>query len=79
MTSMLFRCGAPLENGSGHVMRCRTFACKIQRLGAAITFVCRRQPLNLIGLLEQEFSVPSLHEQLLASCVGLAGCDPYSA
>lgn len=52
MTSMLFRCGASLENGSGHVMRCRTFACELQRLGAAIAFVCRRQLLNLIGLLE---------------------------
>ena len=76
---MLFRCGASLENGSGHVMRCRTFACKLQRLGAAITFVCRRQPLNLIGLLEQEFSVLSLPEQPLAPCDGLAGRDLHSA
>ena len=52
MTSILFRCGASLENGSGHVVRCRTFVCELQRLGAAIAFVCRRQLLNLIGLLE---------------------------
>ena len=52
MTSILFRCGASLENGSGPVMRCRTFVCELQRLGAAIAFVCRRQLLNLIGLLE---------------------------
>jgi spore coat polysaccharide biosynthesis predicted glycosyltransferase SpsG len=70
MTSILCRCGASLENGSGHVVRCRTFACELQRLGAAIAFVFRRQLLNLIGRLEQEFSVLSLPEQPLAACLG---------
>ena len=60
-------------------MRCRTLARELQRRGAHITFLCRRQPGDLIGLLEQEFSVLSLPEQPLAACDGFEGRDLYSA
>lgn len=79
MTSILFRCDASLSIGSGHVMRCRTLARELQRRGASITFLCRRQPGDLIGLLEQDFSVLSLPEQPLAAYIGLEGRDLYGA
>jgi len=76
---VLIRCDASLSIGSGHVMRCRTLARELQRRGAAITFLCRRQSGDLIGLLEQEFAVLALPEQPLASCEGLEGRALYSA
>lgn len=60
-------------------MRCRTLASELQRRGASITFLCRRQPGDLIGLLEQDFSVLSLPEQTLAAYIGLEGRDLYGA
>jgi len=60
-------------------MRCRTLARVLQRRGATATFLCRRQPGDLVGLLEQEFVVLSLPEQPLAVCEGLEGRDLYSA
>jgi len=79
VTSILFRCDASLSIGSGHVMRCRTLARELQRRGTAVTFLCRRQPGDLIGLLEQEFRVLALPEQPLAACEGLEGRDLYGA
>lgn len=79
MTDILIRCDASLSIGSGHVMRCRTLARELHRRGAAITFVCRRQPGDLIGLLEQEFAVLALPELPLAECEGLEGRDLYGA
>lgn len=79
MTSILFRCDASLSIGSGHVMRCRTLARELQRRGADVTFLCRRQPGDLIGLLEQEFAVLALPEQPLAACQGLEGRELYGA
>ena len=73
MTPILFRCDASLSIGSGHVMRCRTLARELQRHGAEIVFLCRRQPGDLIGLLEQEFLMLALPEQALADCEGLEG------
>ena len=43
-------------------MRCRTLARELRRRGAAITFLCRRQPGDLIELLAQEFRVLELPE-----------------
>jgi UDP-2,4-diacetamido-2,4,6-trideoxy-beta-L-altropyranose hydrolase len=54
--------------GSGHVMRCRTLARELKRHGANIIFLCRRQPGDLIGLLEP-----------LAASEGLEGRDYYGA
>jgi UDP-2,4-diacetamido-2,4,6-trideoxy-beta-L-altropyranose hydrolase len=67
MTPILIRCDASLSIGSGHVMRCRTLARELQRRGARVTFLCRRQPGDLISLLEQEFPVLALPELPLAA------------
>lgn len=79
MTRILVRCDASLLIGSGHVIRCRTLARELQRRGAEIIFLCRRQPGDLISLLEQEFSVLPLRAQPLATCEGLEGQDLYGA
>lgn len=79
MSQILFRCDASLLIGSGHVMRCRTLARELQRRGAQIRFLCRRQPGDLIELLEQEFEVLALPEQQLSTCQGLEGRDLYLA
>jgi UDP-2,4-diacetamido-2,4,6-trideoxy-beta-L-altropyranose hydrolase len=65
MSSILIRCDASLTIGSGHVMRCRTFARELRHRGASVTFLCRRQSGDLIQLLEQEFPVLALPEQPL--------------
>jgi UDP-2,4-diacetamido-2,4,6-trideoxy-beta-L-altropyranose hydrolase len=62
MGLVVFRCDASLRVGSGHVMRCRTLARALQARGAKIVFLCRRQPGDLIALLEQEFRVRVLPE-----------------
>lgn len=79
MTSILVRCDASLAIGSGHLMRCRTLARELQRRGTDVTFLCRRQPGDLISLLEQEFPVLALPEQPLAACEGLEGRELYGA
>ncbi|WP_390129278.1 UDP-2,4-diacetamido-2,4,6-trideoxy-beta-L-altropyranose hydrolase [Synechococcus sp. HIMB2401] len=79
MKRILIRCDASLSIGSGHVMRCRTLARELQRRGAAATFLCRRQPGDLINLLKPDFSVLALPEQPLAACDGLGGRDLYSS
>ena len=60
-------------------MRCRTLGRELQRRGAGIIFLCRRQPGDLISLLEQEFPVLALPEQPLASCERLEGRELYGA
>jgi UDP-2,4-diacetamido-2,4,6-trideoxy-beta-L-altropyranose hydrolase len=60
-------------------MRCRTLARELQRRGAEVSFLCRRQPGDLINLLEPEFAVLALPEQTLAACGGLEGRDLYSS
>ena len=67
MTAILIRVDASLSIGSGHVMRCRTLARELSRRGAEITFLCRRQPGDLISLLELEFAVLALPELPLAA------------
>ena len=79
MTRILIRCDASLLIGSGHVMRCRTLARELHRRGAEVSFLCRRQPGDLINLLEPEFAVLALPEQTLAACDGLDGRDLYSS
>ncbi|MBW0167191.1 MAG: UDP-2,4-diacetamido-2,4,6-trideoxy-beta-L-altropyranose hydrolase [Vulcanococcus sp.] len=79
MTTVLFRCDASFSIGSGHVIRCRTLARELQRCGAEVLFLCRRQPGDLITLLEQEFRVLVLPEQPLALCEGLEGKELYGA
>jgi UDP-2,4-diacetamido-2,4,6-trideoxy-beta-L-altropyranose hydrolase len=79
MTRILIRCDASLLIGSGHVIRCRTLARELQRRGADVCFLCRRQPGDLINLLEPEFAVLALPEQTLTVCDGLEGRDLYSS
>lgn len=79
MTPIIFRCDASMSIGSGHVMRCRTLARELQRRGAAVSFLCRRQTGDLISLLEQEFPVLALPEQPLAPREGLEGRELYGA
>ncbi len=79
MTVILIRADASLSIGSGHVMRCRTLARELQRRGATISFLCRRQPGDLIALLQQDFPVIILPELPLASHEGLQGRDLYGA
>ena len=79
MTDILIRCDASLMIGSGHVMRCLTLARELQRHGAEVSFLCRRQPGDLINLLQPEFAVLALPEQTLAACSGLDGRDLYSS
>lgn len=79
MIRILFRCDASLSIGSGHVIRCRTLARELQQLGAEILFLCRRQPGDLIALLEKDFRVLPLPEQTLTVCDGLRDRDLYSA
>ena len=79
MTTVLIRCDASLSIGSGHVMRCRTLARELHRRGAMVAFLSRRQPGDLIGLLEQEFTVLSLPELPLLDTAGLVGRDLYRA
>jgi UDP-2,4-diacetamido-2,4,6-trideoxy-beta-L-altropyranose hydrolase len=67
MTSVLIRADASISIGSGHVMRCHTLARQLRRRGANVTFLCRRQPDDLIALLEQEFPVLALPELPLAT------------
>ncbi len=79
MKGIVIRCDASHLIGSGHIIRCRTLARMLQRLGAEVFFICRRQPGDLISLLEQEFSVLALPEQMLAACDGLHGRNLYSS
>ena len=79
MKRILIRCDASLSIGSGHVIRCRTLARELHRGGAEVSFLCRRQPGDLISLLEQEFSVLGLPEQSLVACTQSEGRDLYSA
>ena len=66
MTSILIRVDASLLIGSGHVIRCRTLGRELRLRGADVSFVCRRQPGDLIDLLQSEFSVFVLPELPLA-------------
>lgn len=79
MTRILIRCDASLLIGSGHVMRCRTLARELVRRGIEVCFLCRRQPGDLINLLETEFAVVALPKQTLAVCDGLEGRDLYNS
>lgn len=60
-------------------MRCRSLARELQRRGAVVTFLCRRQPGDLISILEQEFEVLVLPEQPLSPVKGLVSRGLYSA
>ena len=79
MTRILIRCDASLSIGSGHVMRCRNLARMLKQRGAEVSFICRKQPGDLIHLLENEVSVLKLPEQSLLDCKGLQERQLYAA
>ena len=79
MSRFFIRCDASLLIGSGHVMRCRTLARELQRRGSEVFFLCRRQPGDLISMLQQEFQALPLPEQASMDCTGLEGRDLYKA
>ena len=79
MTRILIRCDASLSIGSGHIMRCRNLARLLQQRGAEVNFICRKQPGDLIHLLEKEFSVLKLPEQSLLAYEGLQERQLYEA
>ena len=79
MRSVLIRCDASLSIGSGHVMRCRNLARQLHRLGAVVTFLCRRQAGDLIDLLEQEFAVLPLPELIPSDSEDLTDRALYRA
>lgn len=85
MGLVVFRSDASLEIGSGHIMRCRTLARALKCRGIESIFLCRRQPGDLIALLEPEFLVLALPEHLKArhhSCnqgQRLSGTSLYAA
>ena len=79
MTRILIRCDASISIGSGHVIRCRTLARALHERGAEVLFLCRRQTGDLIALLEKEFPVLALPEQVISSCDGLKGRELYEA
>ncbi len=60
-------------------MRCRTLARELQRHGTEVSFLCRRQHGDMIGLLSQEFTVLALPEQSLSACDELEGRDLYAS
>ena len=79
MTRIIIRCDASMLVGSGHVMRCLTLARHLKSRGSEVFFICRRQPGDLIGMLETEFSVLTLPEQSLVDVEGLKGRQLYQA
>ena len=60
-------------------MRCRNLARLLQQRGAEVIFICRKQPGDLIHLLENEVSVLKLPEQSLLDCKGLQERQLYEA
>lgn len=64
--NVVIRTDASLEIGTGHVMRCITFAKQLKREGANITFVCRNFNGNSISFLQnQGFKVFPLNSPIL--------------
>ena len=63
VTRILIRCDVTVN--WQWPIRCRNPARDLQKRGAEVIFLCRRQPGDLIGLLENEFVVLALPEQVL--------------
>ena len=51
---VLIRADASLQIGTGHVMRCLTLAKALRREGVVCEFLCRPQPGDRIGLIEDQ-------------------------
>ena len=53
----IFRCDSSRIIGSGHAIRCRTLARRLQKLGVEIVFVCRDHSGNINHLISNEFTL----------------------
>lgn len=49
---VVLRVDSSIQIGTGHVMRCLTLAERLQAAGAAVSFICRELPGNLIGFVD---------------------------
>lgn len=54
--TIVFRCDAGHQIGTGHLIRCRTLARQLRRHGAECLFLCRQKPGDLIALISPEFA-----------------------
>ena len=54
MKSIIFRCDASLEMGSGHVMRCLTLADELSRQGALCEFICREHEGHMASYISEK-------------------------
>ena len=79
MKTIIVRCDASQNIGSGHVIRCRTLARELKKIGADIIFLCRKQKGDLIKLIEKEFRVITLPEKKLMKCRDLKGRELYES
>jgi UDP-2,4-diacetamido-2,4,6-trideoxy-beta-L-altropyranose hydrolase len=50
--NIVIRTDASTKIGSGHIMRCLTFASDLRQKGCEISFICREYPGNLIQFIE---------------------------
>jgi UDP-2,4-diacetamido-2,4,6-trideoxy-beta-L-altropyranose hydrolase len=58
---LVFRADSSLDLGAGHIMRCLTLAERLKEGGAAVAFICRDLPGNLMGFMQsRSFEVRSL-------------------
>lgn len=64
MVEIAFRVDASLEIGTGHVMRCLTFADALRERGARCLFVCRPHQGHLLALVAQRGHQPFALRQL---------------
>jgi len=62
---VVFRCDSSLKIGTGHVMRCITFAKELALIGYEVVFLCRSYEGNLIHLLKESFTVLILENNYL--------------
>jgi UDP-2,4-diacetamido-2,4,6-trideoxy-beta-L-altropyranose hydrolase len=84
MLSVAIRADASVEIGSGHVMRCAALATALRARGAAVVFVCRGEPGDLLAWLDSAGfavrrlapSVAGWEEDAAATRAALAGINP---
>ncbi|MGI2065022.1 UDP-2,4-diacetamido-2,4,6-trideoxy-beta-L-altropyranose hydrolase [Shewanella sp. MF08487] len=51
--NIVIRADAAVQIGSGHIMRCLVLAKELTNQGYSVSFACRRQPGDLIGLIQR--------------------------
>lgn len=75
--NIVIRADAAVQIGSGHIMRCLVLAKELTNQGHSVSFVCRRQPGDLIELIQRrglsviELASPVINEVNLTSNVAV--------